>query len=140
MRRLALLCLLLGVFLAGDAFAQTYPPRPVFTKIHDAVATATANGTVLQTGGYGMVAVQWTSTSSWDGTLTFEISVDGTNYGGVICRSALLAATYALTATATSGTFFCPVLGTQKFRARVSGRTVGTMTAWAGQVEPSLGY
>ena len=139
MRRLALLCLVLTFFL-GEAGAQSYPPRPVFTKIHNAVATATADGTVLQTSGYGMVAVQWTSTSSWDGTLTFEISVDGTNFAGVICRSALLAATYALTATATSGTFFCPVLGTQKFRARISGRTVGTVTAWAGQVEPSLGY
>ena len=139
MRRLALLCLLLIVFL-GEAGAQSYPPRPVFTVLHSAVATATANGAALQTAGYGTVAVQWTSTASWDGTLTFEISVDGTNYGGVICRSALLAATYALTATATSGTFFCPVLGTQKFRARISGRTVGTVTAWAGQVEPSLGY
>lgn len=139
--RIALLALLLLTLAVGPpAQAQSYPPRPVFTTLQNAVATATGNGTVAQTSGYGTVAVQWTSTGTWDGTLTFEISVDGTNFGGVICRSALLATTYALTATATSGVFFCPVLGTTKFRARISGRTQGTVTVTAGQVEASLGY
>lgn len=73
--------------------------------------------------GAGSAAVQLTGTFS--GTVTFEVTVDGTNWVAVEMTTPAGAAA-ATTATG-AGIFVAPVAGYRKFRARCSAYTSGTI-------------
>ncbi len=99
-----------------------------------AASGATGDGTVISTEGYGALLVSVQPTSSWDGTLTWEGQADGTGEATVwsgmrAVQVGAAAATAALTATATTAkVFLIPCFGMDSFRARISGRSVGTVT------------
>lgn len=99
----------------GIAFAHTF----------QSAAGATGNGTAMDVGGLAMVAVQVTGT--FVGTITFEGTVDGTNWVSALARSIADGAT-AATATA-AGVYQVPVSGLSQLRARVSAYTSGAITA-----------
>jgi len=98
-------------------------------KLQDAAA-ATGNGTALSMAGRTSTVFQISGTFS--GTITFEGSMDGTNWIGVACAN-LNSTTRAraLTATAAGLFQFQSVKGLLKFRARISAYSSGTITVIA---------
>lgn len=133
MRRIVWCALLCMLVIAQQALAQ---PRPQVLPLHTAEAGASANGATVPTFGYEAVAVQNTIAAAWDGTLTYEVTTNGTDWTAVTCRNALSTVTGSTTVAA-AGYVVCPVTGAQSFRARVSGRTVGTVTAVAAMIAQS---
>jgi hypothetical protein len=122
---------LFSLCLHNTAFSQS----ALQNTLQSAVATATANGTAQPVLGYATVAATIIPASSWDGTITFEISDDGTTYTSILCTnraSGATSTTYA--STSVRATFACPVSGSKYFRARISGRTTGTVTVTARTV------
>jgi hypothetical protein len=100
-----------------------------------AASTASAAATVSGFPSPGELAVQLvddTTGGTWSGTVTFEVSVDGTNWVSYeLYPSTDLTAT-ALTATATAdGVFFGKSNGFAAFRARLSTATSGTVNITA---------
>lgn len=96
-----------------------------------AAAAAEGNGTVLDLSDMSLgpashVALQVTGT--FVGTVTFEGSVDGTNFAAVHVTDS--GGTAAATATA-AGIFQADVRGLDKLRARVSAYTSGAITVTA---------
>lgn len=72
-------------------------------------------------------AVQFTGT--WAGTITFECTVDGTNWVSLACvNSTSVALTTAVVSTTTNGLFFHPGAFASSFRVRMSAYTSGTAT------------
>ena len=127
---------LLGVLLLTLPAFVLAQPRPQVLPLHTAEAGASANGATVPTLGYEAVAVQNTIAAAWDGTLTLEVTTDNANWTAITCRNALSTVT-ASTIVAAAGYVVCPVTGAQGFRARVSGRTVGTVTAVAALIPMS---
>jgi hypothetical protein len=107
----------------GDMDIETFENSADVTMQN--AATATGNGTVLTTTGYGTAVVQVTGT--FVGTITFEGSVDGTNYHA-ISATQMGTTTIATTAT-TTGIYRTSVSGLTNIRARVSAYTSGSITA-----------
>lgn len=98
-------------------------------KMQDA-AVAIGNGTAMvctdeANGGYAVLVVQLVITNT--ATVTFEATVDGTNWISVLFENITTGAS-ASTATA-SGLYRATVLGLSQVRARVSAWTSGTVTA-----------
>lgn len=94
-------------------------------------ATATGNGVAMDISGYKNLALVVTGT--FVGTVTFEVSIDGTNYVGLAMRDSDGATeAYVLTATAPGGFFSNLIGGYQFFRARISAYTSGSITVVAG--------
>jgi len=100
--------------------------RPVTVTLHSAESGATANGTAMVTTGFSFVTVHNVIAAAWDGTLTMEGSVDNTNYVSVYCVNT--ETSVAATTGSGNGAWRCPVQGMRLFRARISGRTVGSTT------------
>lgn len=101
-----------------------------YTTYHtlQSAAAATGNGTALDfvdtsTDGAEYLTLQISGT--FVGTVTFEGSVDGTNYAAVLVSNS--AGSAAATATAV-GIFTADVRGLKYFRARVSAYTSGAIT------------
>jgi hypothetical protein len=92
---------------------------------------ASANGIVLRTEDSSVVTVQNTRAGSWDGTLTYEVTVDGTNWLGMLCRQ-LSDNTYVASTSSAANIVECPVAGTWGFRARISGQSTGSTVVTAG--------
>jgi hypothetical protein len=96
-------------------------------------AAATGNGTVLTSingtnGGYSVATIQVTGT--FDATVTFEATVDGTNYVSLLMENLTTGAfTTTVVGTAQVGIFRCTALGLVKIRARISTYASGTVTA-----------
>jgi hypothetical protein len=88
-------------------------------------ATGTGDGTALTVTGHGASMIQITGT--FVGTVTFEVSGDGTNYEGIYGENTETG-TRSLTATA-PGIFIFEVAACQTIRARVSAYTSGSITA-----------
>ena len=131
------LFLLVLLLIASGWPAIVFPqPRPQVLPLHTAEAGASANGATVPALGYEAVAVQNTIAAAWDGTLTYEVTTNNADWTAVNCRNALSTAT-ASTTVAAAGYVVCPVTGAQGFRARVSGRTVGTVTAVAAFIPMS---
>src|SRR5437660_756969 len=122
LRALVAVACLLG--LCAPALAQS--PRQETLQSN---AAATGTGTQASTLGYSLAAVQIVGTG-FTGTLTFEASVDGATYTAVMCTSMADTATTSTTATG-DGTWFCPIAGAQKFRARLSSYSAGAVTVKA---------
>ena len=91
-------------------------------------AAANGDGTVFELGGkYGSVALQISGT--FVATVNFEATYDGTNY--VAIRGINLNTGNAATSATAPGVYLFSALGIDRFRARISGYTSGTVTAVA---------
>jgi hypothetical protein len=122
--RKIVLGVLLGLVLASPVWAA-----PEFKPVHvfQDGAAATGDGTALQVQGWGTIGVQVVITDT--ATVTFEGTVDGSNWVSAVCSS-IASTSGALVTTATaSGMLQCSVAGYSQFRARISSYTSGTVTA-----------
>lgn len=110
------------------AFPTPFYPGEV--TLLSADASASTNGEALFVQDFSFVGVQLTAASSWDGTVTFEASADGTAFGAVQGEN-ISDGTLVTTATGTTldARFRFDLAGFKLFRTRVSGRTTGTITA-----------
>ena len=127
-RLLAGLVLLL---LASVAWAQS----PVTATLQNAATTG--NGTVLTTTGFTLVGLQIIENGGGDRVVNFEGSQDATNYVALSCKNV---ATLAIATTNNADSVFaCNVGGLNKFRARVSGGTGGTVTVTATVLSNAAG-
>lgn len=99
------------------------------TLVKSAVQSATTAdqaATVLGLPSPGQWAVQLTGT--WSGTVTFEVTVDGTNWVSYQLHPTTALAAGSLTATATAnGVWTGPTHGVAGVRARFSTATSGTV-------------
>lgn len=94
----------------------------------NADSSATTDGVAMDVSFGGLVAVQITTASSWDGTINFEISMDTSNFSSILgTNRATGSSSINHTGTATTQ-FLFDVSGCAEFRTRVSGRTTGTVT------------
>lgn len=90
-------------------------------------AAATGNGATMNVDGFKAVATQVTGT--FVGTVTFETSLDGTNW---VATGVTPAAGGAVASTATApGLWVLTPNGVNLYRARVSAWTSGTITVLA---------
>lgn len=89
-------------------------------------AQATGNGEVLDTGNRGAAVIQ-ISGSMTNLTVTFEGTVDGTNWVAILATNRT-SGTAATTATA-AGIYHIPAQGVVKVRASISAWTSGVCTA-----------
>lgn len=89
-------------------------------------AAATGNGTSLRLGGYSKATLHVSGTFS--GTVTYEGSVDGTNWVAVALLDTADMTTYATTSTAEKIMTLNNVGGLIELRARVSAYASGTIT------------
>lgn len=118
---LMLLCVALGVWHPAQA------QQPIYYPLQS--AGGVGNGTAVDVTGYTLASAQVVTGIGFDRTITFEMSVDGTNYIAVACKN-FTTIVQATTATA-NGLYACPVAGAKLFRARISGGTAGTATVSA---------
>ncbi|HWQ32536.1 MAG TPA: hypothetical protein VNQ79_06615 [Blastocatellia bacterium] len=94
-------------------------------------AAATGNGTALDVSGWYAAALQVSGTFS--ATVTFEVTVDDTNWIAVRACN-LNDGSYSTTASA-PGVFAIPLAGVSQLRARVSAYTSGSVTVVARQTQ-----
>lgn len=130
MRRTLWVLAMLLLFLRAPAFALD----PAIPGTLQNAAAATGDGTPLLVSGFGSVGVQVVLT---DAEVTFEATIDGTNWAAVLCSLSTDGST-AITANAT-GLYQCPVAGFNQFRARVSTFGSGTVTVKALATTAKLG-
>lgn len=88
-------------------------------------AAATGNGSTINTTGLSAVMIYTSGTFS--ATISFEVSVDGTNFVSVVAGGVGTGSASGNT-TASGTAFRVPVSGTQLFRARISSYTSGNVT------------
>lgn len=88
-------------------------------------AAATGNGTAMDVRGWAAVALQVTDT--FVGTITFEGTVDDTNW--VSLQGANVADGAVSTSATAAGIYVIPCVALSQFRAPVSAWTSGTITA-----------
>ena len=99
-------------------------------------AEATGNGTVLDVTAKAGAAVQVSGT--FVGTVTFEVTQDGTNYVSILGEN--VADGTLSTTTTSTGVFVFPTSGLRGLRARVSAYTSGSITARGGAVDAAPGF
>jgi len=87
---------------------------------------ATDNGSIMDVSGLSSLALQITGTFS--GTITFEVSLDGTNY--IAIPGLDITGNKSSTATA-AGIYQFNIAGIHYFRARISAYTSGSITVIA---------
>ena len=104
-------------------------------KVMQKAAAAQGNGTVMEVKGLANMAMQVTGTFS--GTITFEATVDNTNWVSIQVVN-IADGTVSTTATA-AGIYQCGVAGLTKVRARVSAWASGTITVRGFVVEAASG-
>lgn len=108
------------------------PAATIGPQVLQSAAAATGNGAALdisQPGKGGFSTVVFQLTGTFTATVTFEGTVDGTNWGAIqVVPTAT--GTAATTATGT-GLFRADVRGLAKVRARVSAYTSGNVTVEA---------
>jgi hypothetical protein len=86
-------------------------------------ATGLSDGTAIEVGSYSTLVLYINISAT--ATVTFEVSVDGTNYVTIIGKFAQTASTASVTTT--TATMLFGVSGYKFFRARVSAYTSGTI-------------
>lgn len=105
--------------------------KEVSKKLQDG-ATGTGNGTVFDVEGAEAIHVEvWHSAGSFVATITFETSLDQSNWNPIGLTQKSDNSTVATTATA-GGAFFGDIRGVKFFRARISAYTSGTLQVMAG--------
>lgn len=97
-------------------------------------AAATGNGVVADVSGVSAVLVQITGTFS--ATVTFEVSLDGTNY--VAVEATNLGDRSVSSAPTAAGIWVVPVAGAAKMRARVSTYASGNVTVTSRALPPGV--
>lgn len=104
-------------------------PDYVVEKIMHTAAGATADGEALyaKEGGLNVAAIQLSGTFS--ATVTFEGTVDGTNWVAILATN-MTSGTAATTATAAGIYQIANIGGLIKIRARISAYTSGAVTAF----------
>jgi hypothetical protein len=102
-------------------------PTSDYVTLQDAAA-ATGNGTTLVVADRATVTLQVVGTFA--GTVTFEGTIDGTNWISLQAYSKATATISTVTAS-TQGLFTIPVSGLRFFRARISAYTSGSITVYA---------
>ena len=118
------LVLVFGLVTVQKALAfNTFP-------LHTAQSGADVNGNQPDTSDQPTVIISNSIASGWDGTLTYQMRVKGGVWVGVTC-SEIDGLTQVTTTVAKANLVSCRIPGAEKFRARVSGRTTGTVTAFA---------
>ena len=90
-------------------------------------ATATGNGTAIDVANYDTVGIQVTGING--DTITWEVSIDGTNWVGILAAP-VTTGTGALTTT-TNGIFVLGVTGLAFLRAKISNYSAGSITVIA---------
>lgn len=110
------------------------PPYHNSQTLHNA-ASATADGTILDCRGLSTVALQITGT--FVATVTFQVSLDGTNYDSVRGRNENTGAV-GLTAT-TTGSYRIPVAGFLYFKAPVTWTSGTSITVKADATTEASG-
>jgi len=100
------------------------PDGVAYKHTFQSAATATGNGSAMNVAGLGLVGVQLTGTFS--ATVTFEGTIDGSNWVSLLARLVTDGTTSA-TATA-AGIYQVPAAGLAQVRARVSAYTSGSVT------------
>lgn len=99
--------------------------------LHNAEAGATADGHEIAVLNAGLLTLHAVAASSWDGTLNFEATIDG-NWvvlqGENVSNGTLITTAAGTTLNAL---FRFDITGFQSFRARITGRTTGTVTVTA---------
>jgi hypothetical protein len=130
-----LLLLLLLLLLPPQALAQ----GPRGGTLQDAASSG--NGTALDVAGYSTVGLTIIGSSGADRVVNWEATQDGTNYVAISCqnRNSLALATTATATSTTAQLWSCPVAGMQKFRARLSGGSTGTVTV-TGTALPQVSW
>lgn len=103
--------------MAGRGFSES-------VNMHSAAA-ATGNGSILPVDGAAAVGIQ-VKGASFVGTITFEATVDGTNWVALPCTNISNGA--ASSTTTADGVFVASVGGLRSVRARVSAYTSGTVS------------
>lgn len=98
-------------------------------------AAATGNGTAVPVAGWSAVSLQVSGT--FVGTITFEGTLDNTNW--VSLQGANVADGAVGTTATAAGIYVIPCVGLSQFRARVSAWTSGTITAIACAVTAAPG-
>jgi hypothetical protein len=96
----------------------------------DADSSATTNGVELFVQNFSFVSVQLTAANSWDGTVNFEASVDGSTWGvlqGELIKNGSLVTTG--TGTTLDERYRFDLAGIKLFRTRVDGQSTGDITA-----------
>jgi len=94
-------------------------------------ATATGNGVAMEIAGFRSIAVIISGT--FVGTVTFEVSHDGSTYEEIVMRKLdATSETYAFAPTAPAAFAIDLAGGFRYFRARVSAYTSGSITVTAG--------
>ena len=97
------------------------------TTTLQSAAVATGNGTALDVKGWTLANLQVLGITS--ATITFEATIDGTNYVAVRAKN-LNTGAISTTATA-NGIYSVDVSGLSLFRARISAWTTGTLYVYA---------
>lgn len=116
---LFLVCMLLPVWVLAQTQQRNLHAVP------GSGDDAAANGNVIDVSQMAVVGIHNTRDSSWDGTLTYEGSIDGTNWVSVSCRQ-VSNNLYVTSTTAAANFVECAVSWANKFRARISGRSTGS--------------
>ncbi len=93
--------------------------------------TTNANGNALELDKWNSLAIQVTSSAAFNGTVTFEGSVDGTNYASVVCyRTADLNPSATTSGVNLNEIWWCQLAtNLVYFRCRTSSTTLGNVTA-----------
>lgn len=96
-------------------------------------ATATGNGATLSMDHYAYAGIQVSGT--FNGTVTFECTVDGTNWVSAACLDVSSTSRVHQATTNSPGVFtFDEFVGIVAFRARISAYTSGSVTVVANAV------
>lgn len=122
MKRVLRVALVLLVAMSFTTMANAIVSKK--TTLQSA-ATATGNGTTAKVQGYTTAAIQVTGT--FVGTVSFEASLDNTNFDALECFPINNRSLTATTATAT-GTWRCNITGIAGLRGRISAYTSGSIT------------
>ena len=92
------------------------------------IASSPVANVAISTQGGGTVLFNITGT--WSGTITFEASVDGTNWSTAVALPKYPSGAAAASSTTTNGNWAVNVGGLNMFRVRGSAWTSGTATIW----------
>ena len=104
-------------------------------KTLQSAAVATGNGTALDVKGFSAVCCQILGITT--ATVTFEVTLDDTNW--VAIQTVNETDGSVATTAAANGIFIIPTIGKSQFRARISAWTSGTLYVYARAVTISPG-
>jgi hypothetical protein len=115
--------LLACLLVSTPAFAVV---SSVLTHTFQSAAGATGNGTALDVSKYNSLSVQLVISNT--ATVTFEGTVDNSNWVSLACTSIASTSATLVTSATASGLYQCNTAGLSSVRMRISAWTSGTVT------------